>query len=102
AGGCGKGTRERHLEAPQGLREPYMRPAAHRLYGPRREKRPLTSDWDPALIKRLRKLLNRARVIPEAPAMQLGRVGRSHPGSRAPSSSGPSTLDRIGERLRNV
>lgn len=54
---------------------------------------------DPALIAQARQLLNRARVIAEAPAAQLGPIGRRHPGSTLLVSRGRSTLETLHTRL---
>lgn len=53
---------------------------------------------DPALIAKARALLNRARVIAEAPAAQFDAVGRGHPGS-APPFYQRSTLEQLHRRF---
>jgi hypothetical protein len=56
----------------------------------------------PELLAASRRLLNRARLIAEAPAAQIGQVGHSHPSSGAPPGAFAhqvSTLDAIGHRM---
>ncbi len=53
---------------------------------------------DPALVARAQALLNRARMIAEAPAQQYSPLGPQHAGGSIPTS-GISTLKQVGDRI---
>ena len=54
---------------------------------------------DPALVIRAQQLLNRARMIAEAPAQQYNQLGHRHAGQSSAPTAGVSTLSQVGDRI---
>jgi hypothetical protein len=57
---------------------------------------------DSELVRHAQRLLDRARVLAEAPAGKLDQVIRQAPGSRLPVNTGRALLDRLGQRVNQA